>query len=543
MDGQSSVIDSLQDLFLSSLNTFLKGSKYGAPQLKFVAPHLKYVAPQLKYGAFGPAKLTHPYSFICGDVAVHKGDHMTTPNKFDPEKDIQHFRLLTPTSTFVDLITANRPRASILNARLVYSWLAYRSRLDLPTSIRSVNRDIGLHAGTIRQALTDLGQLVEREGTDWYSVEPPPGYLHSRRAEHTTHWTDGLAYSLVYLPRKGAVIKYPETTVRFGLSHAIVWSHIFRNRNEKGRMLRFTIGGTAALYGLSDNTVRSVLKDLAWLKLITRIDRGGCSDIRVHYPSAENQSLFRLKVPKSEKAIPPVERRRPFVLRNDGWDKSRESCNGLMQQAVADELVAAAKELGETPNDFKNEISRLRQMYESNKLSNGKCGAYARAAYANRLAERRAIVERHAEEDRIATIMANTDWRAIQEEQEMAAAHDPLHRDFRYDEQAVFDRVDFGPDRWTAQKALKRLLDSMDAPINDHVRTNYKHLGTQAEVDLKSTLRGQIRRQALVGVNSFYKKEAKASVEEFKTALNDALDQLGLNKIFSPKMEAAKCLT
>jgi hypothetical protein len=59
-DGQSSVIDSLQDLFLSSLNTFLKGCKFGAVQLKYVAPHLKYGAVLLKYSAFAPAKMTHP---------------------------------------------------------------------------------------------------------------------------------------------------------------------------------------------------------------------------------------------------------------------------------------------------------------------------------------------------------------------------------------------------------------------------------------------------------------------------------------------------
>ena len=59
-DGQSPVIDSLQDLFLSSLNTFLKGSKYVAPKLKYGAPQLKYGAGDLKYVAVRPAKMTHP---------------------------------------------------------------------------------------------------------------------------------------------------------------------------------------------------------------------------------------------------------------------------------------------------------------------------------------------------------------------------------------------------------------------------------------------------------------------------------------------------
>ncbi len=461
---------------------------------------------------------------------------MTTPNNFDAEKQIEHFRLLTPTSRFVDLITAHRPRASILNARLVYSWLAYRSRLELPASIRSIHRDIGLHAGTIRQALTDLGQLVEREGNDWYSVEPPLGCFHARRAEHTTHWTDGLAYSLIFLPRKGASIKYPETTVRFGLNHAIVWSHILRNRNEIGRLLRFTIGGTAALYGLADNTVRSVLKDLAWLKLITRIDRGGCSDIRIHVPSQEALNLFRLKSPKTDRVVPRVERKpRPYTLRNDGWDHSRDVCHGLMQQTVADELVAAAKELGETPNDFKSEISRLRRLYDSNKVSHGKFGAYARAAYANRVSERRTIAERQAEEERIATIMANTDFQAIRVRRERAAAHDPMHKDFRYVEEAVFARVDFG-----TQPLLKltRVESALHRHISLHVKSD-KTLLIQEEIDRTTAIKDRVRRHSLAAINDCYLQEHKATQEQFEDALDEALVAYGVKKLFGPKKVAA----
>ncbi len=462
---------------------------------------------------------------------------MTTPNNFDAEKQIEHFRLLTPTSRFVDLITAHRPRASILNARLVYSWLAYRSRLELPASIRSIHRDVGLHAGTIRQALADLGQLVEREGNDWYSVQPPAEFFHPRRADHkSTHWTDGLAYSLIFLPRKGARIKYPETTVRFGLNHAIVWSHLFRECKKKGRVRRFTIGGTAALYGLADNTVRSVLKDLAWLRLITRTDRGGCSDITTHVLTPEHQKLFRLKSPTVAKVMPPVERTpRPYTLRNDGWDHSRQACQGLMQQTVADELVAAAKELGETPNDFKSEISRLRQLYESKKLFDGKFGAYARAAYTNRLAEKRTIAERQAEEDRIATIMAHTDFIALRDKRQKAAAHDPLHRDFRYEEAAVFARVDFGAQPWLK---LDRVETALHRHISSHMKKD-KSLLIQEEIDRTTAIKDRVRKHSLAAINDFYLQEHKATQEQFEDALDEALVAYGIKKLFGPKKVAA----
>ncbi len=466
---------------------------------------------------------------------------MTTPNNFDAEKQIEHFRLLTPTSRFVDLITGHRPRASVLNARLVYSWLAYRSRLDLQVSLRSIHRDVGLHSNTIKLALADLGSLVRREANDWHAIEPPPGMFHERSGKHGEHWSDLFAYSLVFLPKKGAHIVYPKTKVRFGLNHAIVWSHIVRSRNGNAVIPRFTIGGTAALYGLADNTVRSVLNDLVWLKLVTRIDKGGFSELRVHVPSSEVLSLFRLKEGNSsgKQRVAAERKPLPYTLRNDGWDNCRQLCHGLMPQKLADEIVAMAKQLDEVPNDFRSEFVRLRQQYEANKKAEGKFGAYLRTAYANRLSEFRTIESQQAEEERIANLMANTDFIALREKRAEAVAHDPLHKEFSWSVLAVVARVDLGVAPNRCEIVLDKITGALHTHIRNHISKHHQNLNTQQAADRITTDKYSVLKSALARLNDYYLQPTKATVDQFKEQIDNALSKIGVEKLFDPKKEPA----
>ena len=327
--------------------------------------------------------------------------------------------------------------------------------------------------------------------------------------------------------------------MRFGLNHAVVWSHIVRSRNNDAVVPRFTIGGTAALYGLADNTVRSVLNDLVWLKLVTRIDKGGFSQLRLHAPNGESLSLFRQKSekPKGEHQK-PVERKAPsYNLRNDGWDKSRQLCHGLMQQSLADEIVSMAKELEETPNDFKQELSRLRQQYEANKKADGKFGAYLRAAYANRVHERRTIEAQQAEEERIANLMANTDFRAMMQKRAEDAAHDPLHRHFSWSLTAVVSRVDLGDTSIRCEMALNKITGALHTHIRNHINTHQKHLNTQQSIDLITSEKHKVLRSALASLNSYYLKPTRATVEQFKEGIDNHLVKLGMPKLFDSKKE------
>ena len=462
------------------------------------------------------------------------GDPAPASKTVVPMKDFEYVRLLTPTIRFTELVTAHRPQASILNARLVYSWLAYRDRLGLGASLRSVRREVGLHPGTSRQSLTDLGQLVERRGNDWYALEPAADLFYPRKAKSFQHWSDGLAYSVLFLPKKGAVITYPEKEVRFGLHHALIWSHIVRSLKKNPVVKRFTVGGVSALYSISENTVRSVLADLVWLKLITRIDKGSHSEIRPHEPKGDLLNLFRKKTQQpTGTVVEPVERKpRAYQHRNDGWDTCRQLCHGLMIQVVADELITMAKMLAETPEEFRAEFARLRKAYDANKKADGKFGAYVRTAYQNRLSERAALQRRHAEEERIATLMANTDFIALREERQRAAANDPLHEYFSYSETAVFDRVDLGRNPYVG---LDRVVGPLHRHIRGHVDSHHRDLPLQAGIDKVMSDKQKVMRMALAAVNHHYGKSSRATTEEFRVAIDDALVTLGMGKCFGPK--------
>ncbi len=453
---------------------------------------------------------------------------------FDPLKRLEHLRLLTPAGGFLELVTQMRPTATVLNARLVFSWLSHRSRLGLGASIRAMQRGIGLHARTIRQSLMDLGSLVERQDGEWHAVEPAPDLFHARRAERIRHWSDGLAYSIVFLPKQGATITYPQMKVRFGLNHAIVWSHIVRNRDKDGVLRRFTIGGTSTLYGISENTVRSIINDLVWVRLLSRLDKGSHSEMTPHVPKGPTLDLFRLKTPAPKgKPVAPVERRPPaYIARDDGWDGCRRLCHGLMPQTVADQIVMAARELGETHYDFQTEFSRLRKQYDANKKSEGKCGAYMLASYANRLNERRTLVERQAREEQIAVRMANTDFQEMWRQRQQAAAHDPLHKDFGYCEEAVYSRVQLAESPAAAFRSLERIGSTLYRCIQEHVRTHDKHLLQQAAIDRQGNLKHQVLRKALAAVNHYYQQPTRATPEEFTAALDAALVSLGIGKAF-----------
>jgi len=462
------------------------------------------------------------------------GDPAPASKTFVPMKEFEYFRLLTPTVRFTELVTSQRPQASVLNARLVYSWLAYRDRLGLGASLRSIRREVGLHHETTRQSLTDLGHYVEQRGNDWYAVEPAANLFHPRKAKSLQHWSDGLAYSVLFLPRKGAVVTYPDTKVRFGLNHALIWSHIVRSLKKAPVVKRFTVGGVSALYGISENTVRSVLADLVWVKLITRIDKGSHSEIQPHVPKGDLLTLFRQKTQQSTgTVVEPVERKpRAYQPRNDDWDTCRQLCHGLMIQVVADELVAMAKEVAETPDDFRAEFKRLRKLYDANKKADGKFGAYIRTAYQNRLSERAALQRRHAEEERIATLMANTDFIALREKRQRAAACDPLHEDFSYSETAVFNRVDLGSNPYVG---LDRVVGPLHRHIRGHVDSHHKDLPLQAGIDKVMSDKQKVMRMALAAVNHHYGKSSRATTEEFRVAIDDALVTLAMGKCFGPK--------
>src|SRR4051812_16903922 len=87
-------------------------------------------------------------------------------------KHFRHFKLLTATPAFAERIAASGAKASALQARLVYSWLVHRSRLDLGSSTRSICKQLGMHPTTVASALDALRGLIERKTSEWIALPP-----------------------------------------------------------------------------------------------------------------------------------------------------------------------------------------------------------------------------------------------------------------------------------------------------------------------------------------------------------------------------------
>ena len=317
----------------------------------------------------------------------------------DFTKKIKRFKLLSPTRGFADWITQSGQTApSVLHSRIVFSWLAYRSRKNLGSSNRAISRELGLHPKTVALAVNSLSGLIERRSGEWVATEPPEGLLITRRADESLqHWSDGLAYLTLLLPRKGAVIKYPTTNRKFGLNHCILFSFLIqRAKNSDGMVRRFTMAGAAKLFDLDPKTISAITDDLLWLRFIKREDLGRCSDITVETKFTDDQlAFFEPKAETIRQVVEPKEKQPrplavPYQYRGDAWDDCRRLCEKLMPQSVAETAFQKARRLGDSPDRFSDELQRVKGIHDQNvksgKVGKGNFGKYLNACYDNRLA-------------------------------------------------------------------------------------------------------------------------------------------------------------
>jgi hypothetical protein len=457
---------------------------------------------------------------------------MTTSPSFNPLKALHHFRLLTPTHAFLDHLHSRRRKASVLNARLVYSWLSYRSRLHSGSSLRRIHSHLGLHATTIRNALSDLGGLVTKHAGYWHAVAPPEGLFHPRTCSAVRHWSDGYAYSMLFLPAPGALIDHPSRTGRFGLNHAVVWSHIYRNADATPPY-RFTVGGVASLYHISETTVRSVLKDLVSIGLIGRVNKGPYSLVSASLSEVAAAKYFRSKFSAPEKPAPSTSSTSiPFTDRNDGWDQCRRLCRNLMTQDVADKLVEIAKQSGDSPSVFGDEFRRVFEIYRTTKKADGKFGGYFLSCYANRLKEAEETARRQRQEARLADPELQKKIWAEREEQERLAAGNPLAPHFSLTDDSIKARVELASTISGHFHRLHTLKCQLGNHIEAHLHRTTPHLDLQSLINRKGDISRTVTCHALAVLNSYYGTDQRASQHEFESALDIGLRQLGITPLF-----------
>ena len=447
----------------------------------------------------------------------------------DPKRKFSYLKLLTATPSFSQWITTSGSRSSPLRARLVYSWLVHRSRFGLGASVREISEHTGLHFNTVAETLGALAGLVERQGNNWVALEPPAGLFVQFTPSNPQHWSEHFTYLMFFLPMRGAKVEYPETSRRFGLNHALIWSFLFRQAKD-GVVRRFTLAGAASLFGLDEKTVKAVLDDLLWLQMIEREDLGRSSDITL-LPLADNHvALFQPKPETERIKVEPTEKKprpaaAPYKYRGDQWDACRRFCDGLMSRKKAEEAICKAQQLSDTPDDFETRFRRVKERHDENilagKVAKGNFGKYLNACFDRRLTK---LNEQSKEAERLKRLEAyysSPEYEKQRAEEEKQAEADPLHRLFTPSPEAVLARVQFDPEPLKNIRAWNRCSNALSKNIM--VFVSELGLDIQKQMDLHGNFRHNILKHALSALNGYYQQPILASSENFVTQINAAI--------------------
>lgn len=448
-------------------------------------------------------------------------------------KSIKHFKLLTATPAFLERIKSAGSKSSVLHARLVVSWLAHRARLGLGASTRSICEEIGLHPKSVASAIQSLGDLVRRRGSEWIAVAPPESLFVSMQLdEPPEHWGDRIAYTMLYLPRKGVIIQYPTTVRRFTLNHALIWSFLHRTC-KKGRVTHFTFAGAGKLFGLTAKTVASIVDDLVWMKMISREDLGRSSNITLLDLAESHLSLFQpIPKPPVPQKVEPVEKKprstvASYQFSNDSWDAVRRQWEPLMPQKTCDSIIGKAIRLGDSPEDVASFAKVTKERHDSNiktgKVAKGNFGKYLDSCYETRIKKLDEQLRREAEEQRRDEYLRSDEFKAQQKLLEQEAAADPMHDRHILCRESILDRVQMDEDVIVNRLAADNLLTKVRAHIRAFVRSLGKNLWVEEEIAYIASIQGRIMKPALASLNRFYRQQTRATADHLRNAIDDAI--------------------
>ena len=459
---------------------------------------------------------------------------------------MKHFKLLTPTPAFAERIASSVHASSLLHSRLVYSWLAFRSRLDLGASTRGIGEDVGLHPKSVASAIRSLGDLVQRRSNEWIAAQPPESlFIPMKLDEQPNHWADCIAYTMLYLPRKGAKIQYAATVRRFGLNHAIVWSFLLSNSKNKGVIRNFTFAGAGKLFDLDPKTVRSIVDDLVWLKLVSREDCGRCSDLTILPVTNDHLALFEPKPLSPErKKVEPVEKQpravRPnYELQNDIWDLCRRLCEPLIPQKTCESIIVNAIRLGDTPEVCFSSIAEAKERHEANilsgKVAKGNFAKFVSACFETRIHKLEERLKEEEEERKRDEYLSSDGFRAKQKKLEQEAAADPMHPRHILSQDGILDRVSFSGNGVNAYVASYNFMLSLKKHIRQFLKSANPLLLSDDETKHVDKIEALIMKPALASLNRYYLQPQKASFTEFEQAIKTAMSKHtpGIPPLFS----------
>ena len=463
--------------------------------------------------------------------------------------NLKHFKLLTPAKegSFATSIAqeraANGYRTSghILNERLVMSYLSFQSRYGKDSTARQISEGTRLHHKTVNKSLVCLGDSVRKAGNKWIAVEPPVDWFCDRKNSEAEHWYDRVAYIMYYVPRHGAVIKYKETTRRFGINHAAVCSQIINKAKQSDGLIRnFTCAGYQTMLGIDPKTVKAVIDDLHYAGFICVTNRGRSFDIKLQ-PFGESQLAYFDPKPEGTLTTPIEKKPRvqtaAYQHMNDGFDSYRDLCKPLMNVNYAEAAIAIARRLGDTHLTFDDHLADAKDQHERNRLNGkvakGNFGAY----FVKRMQTRLDQLEEQLQEAE-----EQKQWKEKIDSPEYQAGikADPTHPLHIISVESVLARVSFSKD---AMRNINQ-ADKTLSEVYDHVRAHVKkrNLRHQDEVDATGSLKESVLSLALNEVNGFYGTESWANQALFHEAINKAFVSKGMPALYNSaeiKMEAA----
>tara|TARA_R110002072_G_C7978288_1_gene535825 strand:+ start:35021 stop:36034 length:1014 start_codon:yes stop_codon:yes gene_type:complete len=288
-----------------------------------------------------------------------------------------------------------------LHELLVFSFMAYRSRLGAGATTRSIAISTGLSPRTVVAVLNNLGDLVIKSGREHVLNEPRPECFMPLSQHDGEHWTDGCCYTRLLLPRKGATISYQKVNRRFGLNHSCIYSLLIGLSRKNDYTLTTEAGLSTLMNGVHRKTIGAALNDLDHLGLITREKQGDRLRVTLLDVKEQHLELFR---PQPEKVKITVREPQPpadpncYVKRNDGYDQWRECCVGVMPQSTADKAIEMAVTLGDDEMEFRGVVSEIKRIdlenRESGKRSKSNPGGFLLYRYRERMnAREQALAE------------------------------------------------------------------------------------------------------------------------------------------------------
>ena len=434
-------------------------------------------------------------------------------------------------SIFCDRLEKER-RSSLFHERLVFSHLGYCDRVGRAASKRQIAEETGLSPRTVDKSLSALGSMVIiNNKKKWSPITPDSDWFGTIKNSNGEHWYDTLQYLKLYLPRKGAMIRYEKTTKRFGLFHAAVYSQLISLPSP----YTSETGLSTLLNGINRKTIGTVLNDLDHLGLVNREKVG--NRIRVQLlPLTDNHLLLFRPIPKGEKIEvkqpkPPADPNN-YEFKGDVYDDWRKLCQGLMPQIYAEKAIEISVELMESYDCFHEFLVNTKKWHEDNrkkgKVTRGNFGRFFVVLYEAKQNKRIEDEEKKRKTQELHEYWESEEYQAQVEAEEKAAAADPLHKNHLFGVDSITSRVCFDPDNFFKnQQEAQRLIDQ----FHRHIMNLYLNEIEARNLRLESSnIAKKYLCYALIPFNDHYNSDSRAPEIEFINTINRILKKLEMDE-------------